>query len=430
MASRQPVLSETRPALAVAGGIVMGVVTLAVVSLVIAIASGDQTGADAASAEFGQPVAPEALSPGDCIEPGTTATSAATLADCGQPHSAQVTDRISTPTDGTTYPGVGALELTVGDRCSGSATSFIEVDVLATTLEAGFIVPNSEQWADGQTEIVCFIRQLDRSSLSESVEGRGADFPRGDQIPVNRLMIGDCFIPAEGAGSYELNSNSEVELQPCDQRYNGVFFGRGVLDDLPAETPFPGDTEIGRTVSDACSDLFRDAFGVEADGFNYRYWRPNEQSWDLGDRAILCAVLDSQAIEGTFQPGDYERFFDLETGDCFTLGPEETPRSLGLDDQVLVISCNDEHAGQMLGSGELAYDAGAPFPADEVETSAGQACEQLFSDFIGISPYESEFGNFPFWYPNEPGWDLGDRRYACAFLSEEPRRGSLQDAER
>ncbi len=162
---------------------------------------------------------------------------------------------------------------------------------------------------------------------------------------------------------------------------------------------------------------------------NYRYWRPNQQSWDLDDRAILCAVLDTNPLQQRFDPGDYDRFFDLATGQCFNLGPEETSESLRLDDQVRLTDCNLAHLGQMIGSGDLDLDLTEPFPEGEgVLNLAGTECERLFVEFVGESPYESDYGNFPFWYPNQPGWEEGDRRYACAFLDNEPRLQSLENA--
>jgi hypothetical protein len=305
---------------------------------------------------------------------------------------------------------------------------FIDAPLLETTLDAGVLLPDVNDWAAGDSSATCYVTRLASTAFTSSAEQAGENFPRGDEVVVSRLIPGDCFLPMSGTEADDLTSNSTVRLVSCDDRHNGVFFGRGVLDSPPG-TLFPGEDGVGETTSSQCSALFNQHFGKPSDGFNYRYWRPNRQSWDLGDRQILCAILDTNPLDERFDPLRFDRFFDLATGECFNLGPEEDDDSLRLDDQVRTVDCDQLHIGQMIGSGELELDLAEPFPEDNrVLELAGGECERLFTEFVGTSPYESELGNFPFWYPNEPGWADGDRRYACAFLEEEPLAESFQNA--
>ncbi len=431
MSTVEPLIGESRPGLAIGGGILAGLLTLAVATAVlVALDGGDEGAAAEQGPVAGDPIEPAALAVGDCIDPGASAGASVILRDCDAAHPAQVTARLPFPNGDSDYPGADQLSLWIGQQCDRQADDFLGTPLLATTLDSGAVLPDFDDWAAGDTSVTCHVSRLDGIGLTSSVAGVGADYPRGDQVPVSRLMVGDCFAPSGDVGSYELNSNSQVDLIPCTETYNGIFFGRGTLDSPISGAAFPGDNEVGQLTSDRCSSLFRESFGVSADGFNYRYWRPNQQSWNLGDRDILCAILDAEPLEGEFEPRRFDTFFDLAAAECFTLGPEETSRSLGLDDRVLPVNCDLSHTGQMIGSGRLEVEAGEPYPGEEqVELDAGAECEQLFEDFVGISPFESELVNFPFWFPNESGWEQGDRRYACAFVEDEERTGSLEGAE-
>lgn len=419
------------PGLAVGGGILAGLLTLAIVTvLLVALGGEDEAAGSADTAQPGEPIEAVNLAAGDCVDPGSTTSSSIILRDCASPHPAQVTGRLPFPNSDGAYPGADQLDLWVGQQCVRQADEYLGGSLLSTTLTADNILPDFDDWAEGNTSVVCTVSRLDGANLNLSLAGRAADFPRGGQVPVSRLMVGDCFKPTGDIDSYQLNSNSQVDLVDCGGTYNGVFFGRGSLDAPVSGADFPGDGEIGQLTSEQCGTLFEESFNVPAEGFNYRYWRPNEQSWNLGDRNILCAVLDAEPLSGPFAPDQYRPFFELAVGACFNLGPEETGRSLGLDDQVLPVECSQLHNGQMIGSGPLEADADTPYPGeDDVEQLAGLECERLFEDFVGISPFESELVNFPFWYPNESGWLQGDRRYACAFVEDVGQIGSLEGAE-
>lgn len=424
-------VDESRPGLAIGGGILAGLVTLGLVgaSLYLAGGRGSEAGADDGRPTTGDVVRPAALMTGDCIEPGATLDASIILRDCASPHPGEVIGRIPFPSPGDAYPGSNGLSLFVGQQCHRQADEYLGQPLLTTTLAVHHLVPSVDDWSAGDTGITCYIGSANGDPVTGSIQDRGADFPRDDRVPVSRLVVGDCFVPAEGTESYALNSNSAVDLVTCDGPHNGVFFGRGLLDSPIAGASFPGDQEIGRLTSGRCAELFEDTYGVPATGFNYRYWRPNQQSWNLGDRNILCAVLDTNPLPGPFDPSAYRPFFELPSATCFDLGPEETDQTLGLDDRVTAVDCEVSHAGQMIGAGLLESGGDESYPGEqEVEDLAGSRCEGLFEEFVGISPFESELGNFPFWYPNDVGWDQGDRRYACAFLDQTPRVGSLESA--
>ena len=431
MTSAQTAAGEPRSALAIVGGIAAGLLTVAIIGG--AILANGSTEADstvaATDGRIGFVVDPAVLQAGECVDLNLEEDTQVALADCNGPHLAEITSVLQHPDAGGSYPGDDAMGDWIAGQCETEFERYTGVGLLQTTLSEGALLPDSAAWSLGNHQAACYLTSGNASSLTQSVAGLGSEYPRGDQVVVSRLIEGDCFTPTEDVESFALNSNSTVNLVSCDGGYNGIFFGRTTLEE-PLGTLFPGEELVGDTTSDLCAGLFADHFDSDAAGFNYRYWRPNQESWDLDDRNVLCAILDAEPLQENFDPSLHEPFFDLAAGDCFNLAPEETSDSLRLDDQVRIVSCDEPHVGEMIGSGTIDASLEPQSPIEDgIQALAGTECEQLFEDFVGISPYQSDLGNFPFWYPNETGWNDGDRRFACAFLDNELRSVSFEGAE-
>lgn len=426
--------SDGSSAIAVGSGILAGLLTLTIVSGIFWLVgrSGDGDSAVEAAASDG-PVSAAQLSVGDCADVNGTLLSGRISSvsdfvtiDCRQGHDTEITAKLAHPEAGAGYPGADALTVWAGERCTEEGERHVGADLLDTTLSAGTLLPNFEEWSAGDNDVTCYVVADDGSKLNGPTAAAAADFARGDEIRVSRLKPGDCFAGIDSKSVYELTSDNTVRLVGCDESHNGVFFARAQLPETIG-SPFPGDAPVGDAANALCADQFQGFFGVGADGFNYRYWRPNKVGWENDDRVVLCSILENDPLVGEFAPSRYLPFFDVEPGSCFNLGPGEIPDSLRLDDQVLPLDCEEPHLGQMLGSGNLVEDDTEPFPGTEdVQVLAGAECEQLFVDFIGVSPFESELGEFPYWYPSETGWSDGDRRYGCAFLEENPMTGSFE----
>ncbi len=420
---------EPNQAAVIGSGLFAGVVTLLAIGGILWFTRSGTEADGGATSNIGESVGLGALAIGDCFDRDAPTSQTVTVADCEQPHTAEVAGSIEHPDAGGAFPGTDAIAQWIVEPCEEAVEGYIETPTLETILSDGSLTPNAQDWSNGDESAVCYVSMADSTLISGSVQGAGDRFARGDEVEVSRLLPGDCFNPMDDTSAYDLNSNSTVAITQCDEPHNGIFFGRDRLS-APLDDDFPGAEEVGTATSQQCGELFQTHFGVDGAGFNYRYWRPNEQSWDAGDRQILCAILDDTPFEVPFDPSQYRRFFDLPPGTCFDLGPEETSESLRLDDQVRQLPCDQPHVGQMLGSGELENPVSDPFPPDDgVLDLAGAECETLFAEFVGISPFDSTLGNFPFWYPNESGWNDGDRRFACAFLDDEPQTGSYENAE-
>ncbi|MDH3299022.1 MAG: septum formation family protein [Acidimicrobiia bacterium] len=405
---------------AYSAGVVAGMITLAVGWLVLAQAG--FPGVADASSGF-------ALDTGDCVRLADDDPSALQAVDCSLPHDGEVVGLATHPDSGRPFPGDDVTRVWFEQSCQAVTTDYLGADHLTTTLDAPIVVPSERDWDDGVHHATCYVTVGEGSDpLTGSVKGRADDFARGDIVAIDRLMPGDCFDPAGSSDPFGLRSGDVVELVDCSGSFAGLFFGRGNLP-YPDDAPIPSDNELTDESTSTCSAAFESFFGVEsAVGYTFRFWRPSRSRWEDGDREVLCAVLSDRPIDGPFVPADYPELHKLGTGQCFGLLPEQTAESLTLDDHVRPIRCSQPHRGQMIGGGT--FDADLRFPGDaQARALTEQECRSLFLAFIGIEPGESEFGRFPYWYPNEDAWADDDTRYACAILDED-LTGSLQGSRR
>ncbi len=402
-------------------GIVAGVLTLAL-SWVLLTQLGWIGVADASSGF--------ALDAGDCLDLTTGDAVDVQEVDCSSPHDGEVAGLATHPDNGRPFPGEDVTRVWFERECREVMTDYLGADYLTTTLNAAIIVPSESEWEDGVHHAVCYLTATDgEGQLTESIRGRADDFARSDVVTIDRLLPGDCFVPAGSNEPFGLRSSDTVELVDCDGAFAGLFFGRGNLP-FPDDVALPDNDELTDSSTTACSAEFESFFGVEsAVGYTFRFWRPSKSNWNDGDREVLCAVLSNDPIDGPFTPVDYPELHKLGTGQCFGLLPEQTAETLSLDDHVRPVRCSQPHVGQMIGGGE--FNPGLRFPGDnQAKAMTERECRGLFETFIGIEPADSEYGRFPYWYPDEEAWAADDTRYACAILDEDVLTDSLQGSRR
>lgn len=415
---------DERGTLAISAGIVVGLATALIVSGIIWARGGTAQAVDAAADPEAGSEQEVDLAVGTCVQLDRESSVRVTVVDCDTPHDAEITNVLDYNEDGE-YPGGPTLSQWASAECEATAERYIGAEILDTMLVETMLVPTEESWAQNDRTITCYVANFSGSPLQASVKGRGSQYPREDVLRVARLRVGDCFVPTGDADPYQLNSNSEVMVVDCQSPFTGMVFGRGLLDAEPG-ADFPGTEELKALTGDRCSEKFREHFNVESSGFNYHYFRPSKQSWDVNDRSIMCSILDKNPIVGGFVASDYRLFFDIDPGGCFNLGPEEQHDSIRINDMVLPTPCTDPHAGQMIGTGELDGGATAEIPEDGIKALAEEHCEETYTNFMGFPPFESTYDTFPFWYPSDSDWLNGDRRFACAFVGPDLPSNSLQ----
>ena len=427
-------------------GIVAGVAVLAVVLVSVLMLRGDDpTEPGTAASEpgtvaeptttttesrVGETVRGVGLKTGDCIDYDTTSASIATfdLVACDGPHLAEVTGLIEHPQAAQAFPGTDEL-FRFADDCGPVSDDYLGIDSYQTELLAYVLIPDETDWGEGMYRVACLAGTLSGEPLAASVSGAGADHPRGDQVPVVRLAIGDCFGPVDPeAEILSVSIDDTVSLLPCDQHHPGFFFGRSVLHDFPPEAPWPGDEAVDLASDTVCDVQFSRWFGIGTDaGFKYRFWRPTADTWANGERSVYCMVADDRGLPPDLNFADWVPVSLQPVGTCFIFPPDTEYETLDSNLHVNDVPCEAYHHGEIFGSGQL---PAGPFPADVV-TDTNVACESHFIDYVGVESANSYFKAYVFWTPLAETWeDPGGRDYACSLLAVLPIQGSARGANR
>jgi Domain of unknown function (DUF4190)/Septum formation len=112
---------------------------------------------------------------------------------------------------------------------------------------------------------------------------------------VFELRVGDCMNDLEET-TFEL----AVEVTPCGEPHDGEAIAEF---DMP-EGDWPGMTAVTAAADERCGAALDSAAasaprGLELEAF---YFHPTEQSWDRGDRKVLCIALFPEPHRGALGP--------------------------------------------------------------------------------------------------------------------------------
>jgi hypothetical protein len=111
----------------------------------------------------------------------------------------------------------------------------------------------------------------------------------GSAIPVETspfdLEVGDCL-----ADRLEGDSVSTVGVLPCEQEHAQEVYALELMDD----GSFPGEDAVKTEASDVCRSAFEDFVDIDYDDSKYYFntLYPTSDSWDQGDREIVCLAYD------------------------------------------------------------------------------------------------------------------------------------------
>lgn len=122
----------------------------------------------------------------------------------------------------------------------------------------------------------------------------------GGESDVFTLKVGDCL--NDGAESGDV---STVPIVDCKEPHDSEIFASIKMDD----GDYPGESEAASFADEECYDEFEDFVGLSYDESIYSYFTyyPTQQSWDVGDREVLCSVTnidengDTVKIEGSLE---------------------------------------------------------------------------------------------------------------------------------
>lgn len=125
------------------------------------------------------------------------------------------------------------------------------------------------------------------SAIGGIIEQATGTDPFNDTSPF-AIKVGDCFTEPSFAAD---DTVSEIAFVECSLAHDDEAYASVLLSDAE----FPGDDVVLGKADDACYDRFFDFVGASADydgSLNYGYLYPTQESWDGGDREILCYAYD------------------------------------------------------------------------------------------------------------------------------------------
>lgn len=99
------------------------------------------------------------------------------------------------------------------------------------------------------------------------------------------IKVGDCLNDADVEGEV-----SEVPTVDCAQPHDSEAFASITM----ADGDFPGEDAVKTQSQSGCTEKFNSFVGVDygTSKLDYSYYYPTAQSWEQGDREILCLILD------------------------------------------------------------------------------------------------------------------------------------------
>jgi nitrite reductase/ring-hydroxylating ferredoxin subunit len=103
------------------------------------------------------------------------------------------------------------------------------------------------------------------------------------------LTVGDCFNDPED-GAFEVQT---VEMVECSEFHDNEVFASIIYG---AADLYPGELQMFDFASEACLSHFEAFVGADyvTSTLEYSYLTPTQDSWDEGDREIICFLYDAR----------------------------------------------------------------------------------------------------------------------------------------
>ena len=127
----------------------------------------------------------------------------------------------------------------------------------------------------------------DDAAQDDASETTGApdESSGGEDTSVFDIGVGDCLTEDVAGAEVE-----EAPVVPCEQPHaSEVYFAHTI-----EEESFPGADGMERLVQEHCMPAFESFVGLAYDAsvIEVTTLEPTEQSWEQGDRELLCLAVD------------------------------------------------------------------------------------------------------------------------------------------
>ena len=93
------------------------------------------------------------------------------VVDCEEPHDNEIY-QVAEVAD-SEFPGADAIEEQANSICTDAFEPFVGTGYDVSDLQAGWLAPTEESWADGDRSVVCFAFRIDLEKMTGTVEGSG-----------------------------------------------------------------------------------------------------------------------------------------------------------------------------------------------------------------------------------------------------------------
>ncbi|MCR2814183.1 septum formation family protein [Microbacterium sp. zg.Y1090] len=109
----------------------------------------------------------------------------------------------------------------------------------------------------------------------------------GEAVDVFSISLGDCLNTSALSDTTQVDS---VPVVPCSEPHEDEVYY--TFDSTDPE--YPGEDALVSEAGETCIAEFADFVGIAYEESALDYWPmyPSEQSWEQGDREILCMVYD------------------------------------------------------------------------------------------------------------------------------------------
>lgn len=109
----------------------------------------------------------------------------------------------------------------------------------------------------------------------------------GCSADVLALDIGVCF---DDPDAFDLVESSDVPVVDCATPHDNEVYANV---DLTGDA-YPGPDEVANRADQICVDAFDAYIGApyETSIYEFSWFVPSEESWDAGDREVICFAYD------------------------------------------------------------------------------------------------------------------------------------------
>ena len=235
-------------------------------------------------------------------------------------------------------------------------------------------------------------------------------------VGLSDLRVGDCFNTPEEPLDNPVAGDGvgDVQLVPCGERHDLELFGLAGLEG----DDYPSDDALDKQALEICGAEFElyAAQVQEASASGLAWFFPSGESWDDGDRQVMCALDTTDTTRdrsGAIIEVGGAHYGSLKVGDCF-----DTP--------------DDFLNGRTGGRGGPTVRDGARerglrrlrhrprrFPGDDtLVDETEETCIMLLGSYTGVPFDDSDLSVWAF-VPRADGWSLGEREARCVLYDSD-----------